>query len=114
MREIKFRAWDKKRKQWVEGDHFAEGHATSSENAAVILTSDEDYEIVEFTGLIDRSGEEIWEGDITDESSVAGVVKMIQGCWCADYVDMEEHQILAKRIVNVIGNIYENPELLDL
>lgn len=69
------------------------------------------------------NGKEIYEGDIVEkeimepfeESKFIGVVQMIEGCWCV----VNDKKLLAKNLwdetdVNsVIGNIYDNPKLLE-
>lgn len=55
MREIKFKAWDKQLKQWSK---VATTHSIEDIN---LLT---DYEWYQYTGLNDKNGEEIYEGDI--------------------------------------------------
>jgi uncharacterized phage protein (TIGR01671 family) len=58
MREIKFRAWDKWKNQMVmpnDGD-FIGWHGPSNWK--------ECYEVMQFTGLHDKNGKEVWEGDI--------------------------------------------------
>lgn len=78
----------------------------------------------QYTGCKDANGKEIYEGDIVekdfmepwlDDSKLIGVVEMIEGCWCV----VNDKKKVAKNLwsetdVNrVIGNIYENKELLE-
>lgn len=121
-REIKFRAWDKQKNVFIPDDVYVILSRTSFGAFGMMIEDWEDYregeffydnaqELTQFTGLKDKNGKEIYEGDITDEHGDRGIVKMIHGCWCTDYIELEPHPILAKRVVEVIGNIYENPEL---
>ena len=72
----------------------------------------------QFTGLHDKNGKEIYEGDITDDGyNNIGVVKYGNyNCSCCEgvygwYVDGGDIRS-AECFLKVIGNIYENPELL--
>jgi len=118
MRKIKFRVWHKARKQmttWEEmlsvwGDH---------EVVEVIKGSDE-WETMQFTGLKDKNEKEIYEGDIVefighknrvvswtpDDHHYAGWYAMGGIRPLPIYSGKEPNTI------EVIGNIYENPELI--
>lgn len=83
----------------------------------------------QFTGLFDKNGKEIYEGDIISiNSKYPKLVKYINdyACFClANIEDLDEemdtgywHQVSpgwwnsSKREIQVIGNIYDNPELI--
>ena len=74
MREIKFRAWDKKAKKWI---NFT---AIEFKRKRVFLKDgfgnyiDGDFEIVRFTGLSDKNGKEIYEGDIVRGLELIGEI----------------------------------------
>ena len=150
MREKKFKAWDKHKKVFIPNDVWA--FVTTDFGAFGIMLKDwENYkegeyfyensqELVEFTGLHDRSGKEVFEGDVCkvfietggisdrksgfmygvveykkneyhinpfryngDIKSVFGLNK-IYGFLVYGFTHLEN--------IEVIGNIYENPELL--
>ena len=84
----------------------------------------------QFAGLYDKNGMKIFEGDIVEvydftsayASKYRGVVKMYRGSWCVEYedsiLDIVAHPRLffddfADRKTEVIGNIYDNQDLLN-
>jgi uncharacterized phage protein (TIGR01671 family) len=113
MREIRFRAWDKENKKIVLPDNTKyeayynfEGWNVSDVFAINSLLKSEGYDYQQFTGLHDKNGKEIYEGDICqatrdDKFKFKPFVIEIPAFYQADYAPLE-----------VIGNIYENPELL--
>jgi uncharacterized phage protein (TIGR01671 family) len=121
MRIIKFRAWDKDKQRMivVPSLHFGDdGSARTTmillrtpEGSTRTLVIGENCELMQFTGLRDKHGAEIYEGDI---------VRCIDG-YNATVVYDEQHGLFSPfgdgegaewgKGVEVIGNIYENPEL---
>ena len=130
-REIKFRAWDKKDTRMIvhEQDFIPlkvtnigvlRLDATSEEEKWTIVSGDR-FELMQYTGLKDCRGKEIYEGDIvsTKYSDTNHVVKYFGYNFYADgfynsafdcpgdlFSECDDEDI------EVIGNIYENPELL--
>jgi hypothetical protein len=103
-REIKFRAWDAGRKEWNKG--LAIGL-----NGDVIGWSDGGVNITlqQFTGLRDRKGIEIYEGDIVDSTELWHREPVV---YAVKYLDGAFTVPIPSEDCEVIGNIYENPELL--
>ena len=95
MREIKFRAWDKKEKRMTVP--FQVGSQASMY-----------YEPeMQYTGLKDKNGKEIYEGDIIicDYDRLDGEVE-----W-DDFMYWKKELCLVSEQIEVIGNQFENPEL---
>ena len=114
MREIKFRAWDKKIKEMIRtllaiNQHFRLNDLFYSDKVIWM----------QFTGLQDKNGKEIYEGDIINMGDWKGVVTFSYGCFGIENSDKGFLVYADKWFVDnygnpeVIGNIYENPEKLE-
>jgi len=109
-REIKFRVWDKYNKKMIKLGNL--------ENISMRKTAgyDDDFanfEVQQFTGLKDRKGVEIYEGDICKEGNLIYEVKSGNGLfelWLGDYGDTGIWNVHNR--LEVIGNIYEKSEEL--
>jgi uncharacterized phage protein (TIGR01671 family) len=110
MREIKFRAWDTLNKRFVSDKMFNWGLLVGEEdNRGICIpysrVSDVCMPLMQFTGLHDKDGREIYEGDIVYLSGYGNYiaewpfVQLFESSWEDD-------------IGAIIGNIYENHELL--
>lgn len=104
MREIKFRAWDKRTNKFDE--RFPRELKDFGELGWTLTSND--FEFQQYTGLKDKNDKEIYEGDI------------VKGGWNDDVYPVEFtfrwiHQYVEYGMepLEVIGNVYENPELLD-
>ena len=136
-RIYKFRAWDNKNKKVTNGfdrrytlyigfegdiDEYCSENDGSREMQSV-----EDLELMQFTGLKDKNGKEIYEGDIVKifnwgraNNKVIGIAEIK---WDVDELgwrieptfDIDTYDLIEKALYycEVIGNIYENKELLE-
>lgn len=122
MRETKYRIWDKTCKKMVavrsidfdyvdEEGYLEEGHVTANHRCD-LLPFDE-VKLMQYTGMKDKNGLEIYEGDIveTPSSKTKYLVDYAEGCFVGR-IKYREYTTLYKAL-RVIGNIYENPELLE-
>lgn len=115
-REIKFRAWQKWHEYMFTPDYidFINGNVIIGEHDGD--SRYEDIPLMQYTGLKDKNGKEIYEGDILKASnSIIKIVFKGRG-YEGIYLNKEEMNELPIQNNNylhwqIIGNIYENPEL---
>lgn len=112
MIEIKFRAWDKNNKRFVP-DSELQVHTLGTESSENGLNKTLEilgivYELQQFTGLKDKNGKEIYEGDIMRCNDL-GFVRVE---WTDERFGWSPFVAKNDTSWEVVGNIYENPELL--
>ena len=149
MRDIKFRVWDKYKKQMypissIDYDIFSQeirmiavGHKNGMCTAYNKNHNSEEcditaLELMQYTGLHDKNGKEIYEGDIVlyrdwemayegggnDSFINKGMVEYCEDNCCFNVterqtIDISDVLYEGNEDLEVIGNIYDNPELLE-
>ena len=124
-REIKFRAWDVESKKFIKQS----GRETQLDYESNFLIKPCIYELQQYTGLHDKNGREIYEGDIIECSGHNDLCVVYFDVTTASYIalpwwmnyeswsrdtesDPEEYLLWDNITIKIIGNIHENPELL--
>ena len=125
----KYRAWDKEFKEMVQVDALLfdeQAIKATYKNGSVTKEDMKNYVLMQSTGLFDKNGKEIYEGDAVQfedcyESSDflyinTGIIEWCQGGFHITNrhsVTMEDLLFEELLDVEIIGNIYENQELLE-
>jgi uncharacterized phage protein (TIGR01671 family) len=129
MREIKFRAWNSYEKQFIANGDVLDLYYSAKCNA--LMFDNDNYELpnniifLQYTGLKDKNGKEIYEGDIIIQNEEEWDPQIVEyGIQRVDAFDVMGWSIwdfyedinnkTGKRLqsnIEIIGNIYENPEL---
>lgn len=121
MREILFRGrpLDKYYGEWIEGYYFLDLEVEEAMHFIFncpVRCPVEPETIGQFTGLTDKNGVKIFEGDIIKIGAEKEVfeVRFEHGCFMA-YLNGEQFGLIGELqncFIEVIGNIYDNPELI--
>ena len=118
MRETKFRAWDKKEKKMCN-DALIIGNIGLGEGSVTVTEDvEKGNELIwmQFTGLKDKNGKEIFEGDyVYVRWNGFGIVRFEYGRFYVKGKDGKTTELSTHwgEDCEIIGNIYENPELLE-
>ena len=119
MRDIKFRAWCETEK------HMYNWNNLLNQNLKNIFTITKScgYNLMQYTGLKDKNGKEIYEGDIIEWTTHSGHKYKFSVKYSNKYaqyiivntkgISMEYEPLGDFENIEVIGNIYDNPELLE-
>ncbi|EJV42126.1 hypothetical protein IEK_05792 [Bacillus toyonensis] len=134
MREIKFRAWDEVEdkmipfnKLWLEMEDGYGGVREFDSSTGKYEECTSEFVLMQYTGIKDKNGKEIYEGDVLDlsldENSVIRCEIVYESpSFCRKWHNKNTIRLRQREIepmawnthilYEIIGNIYENPELL--
>lgn len=131
MRELKFRVWHEERYEmfsfelsglagWDEGNVFILGNEKSDLWICDEGKYNPDLEYMQYTGLKDVNGTEIYEDDTIeyefDDGSTRGIVRFRNGTFWLDSIGKvgicKPLGTIHSSDLQILGNIHENPELM--
>ena len=137
MRNIKFRVWDTLAKRYIYPDSRGQGHYSMSLNGVFYNLQNgsggDEYIVEQYTGLKDKNGKDICEGDILSDDKVHVLCEdySMKSLYVVDYADGTYKNPFLYQSLNgskffkldraknrdyaemtIVGNIMENPELL--
>lgn len=121
-REIRFRVWDKNNEELILPERVAihcDGELwIKVSNTYMAKQERDDYDFMQYTGLKDCNGVDIYCGDILKFWDWVGFIKFSGGVYLLEYKDKKDTcstLFSSDKVMNnyeVIGNIYENGDLL--
>ncbi|HHP8970275.1 TPA: YopX family protein [Listeria monocytogenes] len=133
MREIEFRAFVKRKKEMfpvtdLRFNRYEKDAVGVSGCGDPYCTMCDDWYnfddvvLMQYTGLKDKNGKKIFEGDIVNckffdrmVGDIAGVINFIDCVWAvSDFKNKRLYQLIDVDNIEIIGNIHENPDLLDV
>ena len=124
MRELKFRAWSTIEDTWVDSDEIP---MTGEPQPTLELFGNNYLVLMQYTGLKDKNGKEIYEGDIIQDKRIVfatmpAIIETLvvsfrqDGFYALNPTNDDPYPAFGKlryyQGFEIIGNIYENPELI--
>ena len=122
----KFRAWDKEFKEMVHVNALVFDEQVikaTYQNGNIVKEDVKNYELMQSTGLKDKNGKEIFEGDILAIETYEGILN-VNIFWDRKHAlfmfESKKYNEKAELVEDntypfeIAGNIYENPELLEV
>lgn len=123
-RPIEFRAWDKKQENYNEW-HGVNDTENIELNELIDLYQKREFVLEQFTGLLDKNGTKIFEGDIVEKSYPESRPQRRSFVFAVEYKELFDNEMgfslgigfdlhgEDSQELEVIGNIHQNPELLE-
>ena len=125
-RQIKFRGKNIHTGEWLYGDYHREGKTHYITKPEQYLREYAPIEFIvdgktigQFTGLLDKNGKEIYEGDVILQQGYSGkkpmLVRFEHGAFIVGWhggSSTQTRPMLIQKRCEVLGNIYDNPELI--
>ena len=128
-RKIAFRAWDRKNKKWVTDVDLSNSNVMTirqtKDGFRFLNEKESDFDFVQFTGLLDSKGREIYEGDfVRNPSNVIWWIEWQEdkGRWtyrCGGIAEQPYGKTYfgltysSAIKMEILGNRFSNPELLN-
>lgn len=119
-REIKFRIWDTVLKTMCYPDKYVidsncfgvTNEHYIDDSTSFLPIKEDNWVLMQYTGVKDVNGYDIYEGDIISGINLEGQIEIVTVKWdTVQWYPFAGHRAIDKP--KVIGNIYENPELIN-
>lgn len=126
-----FRAWDKKNKRWMTPEiedneeselrldiwgslYFKKPWFEQDSGTVIIVAGESMFDLSQSTGLQDKNGDDIFEGDIVEYFHTPAIIEKVKGGFAVVNTRDYEYITDLNGHMRILGNIYENPELMEV